>query len=212
MSHQTKSFFDRKTSPYSRVKGTRFRTSHRKPLVERSRYSADLDKTPRGLLWLSAVVVLLLVCSPAAVIWGVSTIVVATINGEARTRSSSHVFEKSWERGEPAITHSDTSSTVVLPFAMTSVVTPELHLLPSSILDAILTDRFPVFEVPLRGRFAAKTTTRPRSFADEESGLDLDCSTTGASTQPMFLGTTEEANNVQPTDSLPLQISWRSTH
>ena len=91
---------------------------------------------------------------PAAVVWLVVAIIVATINRIAHRRAWSHVCQERLERVEPALAHSDSASAVVLKSVCLRISATLKHLLPNAVFTtgtrlAMCAARHPLILAPI---------------------------------------------------------------
>lgn len=96
---------------------------------------------------------------PAAIFFGIVSVVVFSIERHAR-RSHTHVIEKILKGFFPSIANSDSSPSIITKFRAVWVITTSNHRSPNSVFAAIFsTLRKPVFCGSRRGKLSIETTT-----------------------------------------------------
>lgn len=103
----------------------------------------------------AAIVKLLLACCPTAVVGFVVAVVVDPVNAQLQRWPLAHVGQEILERTSPAITHSDSASTVVSELRMVGASATFDHRMPRGVADRV---RFAVDGSAVRHVFAAEAT------------------------------------------------------
>lgn len=131
----------------------------------------------------SSIVRLLLWCRPSAVVWRVSSLVVATINAGS-LRSWTHVYREGREVVQPLVTHLNTSAAVVLVIIVLGIQATSLHFLPAFIFCRATAT---VFGVAMDEVFSQQATARLHQTALDVTRVNQFLSAAIALAQPVSM-------------------------
>ncbi len=133
---------------------------------------------------ISSIIILIVSCSPIAILFLVCTVVVTTFQCMFRRWSRPHVGEKIFKRIHPAFTYSDTASAVIVNCRTLRTQDAILHAAPHRIFGG---SGHPVLNTA-REKFSIQTSTTPR-FSPIGSGQIIFCdrafSAAETATQPV---------------------------